>query len=208
MRLLLLRPAGRQASSAPKKISVAMAGNFLIRRGQLNRISRHCQADLIPAGLAGDDLTRLTFFKKEIHWPSRNDEQKRPTAQPRVNRLTILRARTFPILCATRRPKNYAIAPAMPSRHALCRLINSGRQLFAGRQILGGRLQRLAVRKDRFHRAKAVSLVSANRNGRVGDSTWPSQKTTLALLDEDNLELRLLFHRTVESPRHVGGTGV
>ena len=32
-----------------------------------------------------------------------------------------------------------------------------------------------------FPRAKAASLVSAKRNGRVGDSTWPSQKTTLAM---------------------------
>src|ERR1017187_3126768 len=34
---------------------------------------------------------------------------------------------------------------------------------------------------SRFQRAKAASRVSANRNGSVGDSTWPSQKTTLAL---------------------------
>ena len=34
---------------------------------------------------------------------------------------------------------------------------------------------------SRFQRDKAASLVSAKRNGSVGDSTWPSQKTTLAL---------------------------
>ncbi len=37
-------------------------------------------------------------------------------------------------------------------------------------------------RWSRFQRAKAASLVSANRNCSVGDSTWLSQKTTLALL--------------------------
>jgi len=42
----------------------------------------------------------------------------------------------------------------------------------------------VAVRKDRFQRANAVSLVSSNKNFSVGDSTWPSQKTTLALLDD------------------------
>ena len=31
---------------APKKISAAMADNLLIRRGQLNRTNRGCQADL------------------------------------------------------------------------------------------------------------------------------------------------------------------
>jgi hypothetical protein len=34
---------------------------------------------------------------------------------------------------------------------------------------------------SRFQRAKAASLVSSNRNGSVGDSTWPALKTTLAL---------------------------
>ena len=34
---------------------------------------------------------------------------------------------------------------------------------------------------SRFQRAKAASLVSSNRNCSVGDSTWPSQKTMLAL---------------------------
>src|SRR5487761_2482475 len=38
----------------------------------------------------------------------------------------------------------------------------------------------VAVRKD-FQRAKATSRVSANRNFSAGDSTWPPQKTTLAL---------------------------
>ncbi len=33
---------------------------------------------------------------------------------------------------------------------------------------------------SRFQRAKAASLVSAKRNFSVGDSTWSSQKTTLA----------------------------
>jgi hypothetical protein len=32
-----------------------------------------------------------------------------------------------------------------------------------------------------FQRLKAASLVSAKRNFNVGDSTWPSQNTTLAL---------------------------
>ena len=36
-------------------------------------------------------------------------------------------------------------------------------------------------RWSRFQRAKAASLVSSKRNFSVGDSTWPSQKTTLAL---------------------------
>jgi hypothetical protein len=35
---------------------------------------------------------------------------------------------------------------------------------------------------SRFQRLKAASLVSVKRNGSVGDSTWPSQKTTLASL--------------------------
>ena len=34
---------------------------------------------------------------------------------------------------------------------------------------------------SRFQRLKAASLVTVKRNGSVGDSTWPSQKTTLAL---------------------------
>jgi hypothetical protein len=54
----------------------------------------------------------------------------------------------------------------------------SRRHLFAVRQML------VAVHKDQFQCAKAVSLVSSNRNCSVGDSTWPSQKTTLALLDD------------------------
>ena len=33
---------------------------------------------------------------------------------------------------------------------------------------------------SRFQRLKASSLVSSKRNFSVGDSTWPSQKTTLA----------------------------
>ena len=33
----------------------------------------------------------------------------------------------------------------------------------------------------RFQRIKAASLVSSKRNFNVGDSTWPSQNTTLAL---------------------------
>ena len=36
-------------------------------------------------------------------------------------------------------------------------------------------------RWSRFQRTSAASLVSANRNSSVGDSTWPSQKNTLAL---------------------------
>ena len=36
-------------------------------------------------------------------------------------------------------------------------------------------------RWSRFQRRRASSLVSAKRNFSVGDSTWPSQKTTLAL---------------------------
>jgi hypothetical protein len=55
------------------------------------------------------------------------------------------------------------------------------RPFFPVRQMNGGRLQRPAARKDRFQRAKAASLVSANRNGSAGDSTWPSQKNRLAL---------------------------
>ena len=54
------------------------------------------------------------------------------------------------------------------------------RQVFAVRQMTGDRPQVVAVCKD-FQRAKAASLVPANRNCSVGDSTWPSQKTTLAL---------------------------
>jgi hypothetical protein len=34
---------------------------------------------------------------------------------------------------------------------------------------------------SRFQRLKAASLVSSKRNFNVGDSTWPSQKTALAL---------------------------
>ena len=37
-------------------------------------------------------------------------------------------------------------------------------------------------RWSRFQPTKAASLVSSNRNFSVGDSTWPSQKTTLARL--------------------------
>jgi hypothetical protein len=35
--------------TAAKKINGAMADNFLIRRGQLNRMNRDCQADLISS---------------------------------------------------------------------------------------------------------------------------------------------------------------
>jgi|SRR5690348_4147662 len=35
-------------------------------------------------------------------------------------------------------------------------------------------------RWSRFQRTRAASLVSTNRNFNVGDSTWPSQNTTLA----------------------------
>ena len=45
----------------------------------------------------------------------------------------------------------------------------------------------MAVCKD-FQRAKAASLVSANRNFSVGDSTWPSQRTTVALLAAERRE--------------------
>src|SRR5665213_588108 len=38
---------------------------------------------------------------------------------------------------------------------------------------------------SRFQRLKAASLVSAKRNGSVGDSTWPSQNTTLALPSQE-----------------------
>jgi len=43
------------------------------------------------------------------------------------------------------------------------------RQFFAVRRMTGGRLQRLAVRNDRFQRAKAASRMFSNRNGRGGD---------------------------------------
>jgi len=35
--------------------------------------------------------------------------------------------------------------------------------------MTSGRLQRLAVRNDRFQRAKAASRMFSNRNGRGGD---------------------------------------
>jgi hypothetical protein len=41
-----------------------MAGNFLIRRGQLNRMNRDCQADLIPTCLVGDDVRSLIIQKE------------------------------------------------------------------------------------------------------------------------------------------------
>jgi hypothetical protein len=42
-RRLFLRQT-ESGKTAAKKISAEMAGNFLIRRGQLNRMNRRCQA--------------------------------------------------------------------------------------------------------------------------------------------------------------------
>jgi hypothetical protein len=54
-------------------------------------------------------------------------------------------------------------------------------------RVEGGKIQLYGISRSRwgwwsrFQRLKAASLVSAKRNCNVGDSTWPSQNTTLAL---------------------------
>jgi hypothetical protein len=41
--------AAERGRIAAKRISAAMGDNFLIRRGQLNRMNRRCQAHLISS---------------------------------------------------------------------------------------------------------------------------------------------------------------
>jgi len=115
--------------------------------------------------------------------------------------------RTSGVFPFNRADENFAVAPALftmkfVNRHDK-KIISSAKGSSTGKMNKEGRnqgknsscipaflIQTLILHGDnlsrcgrwsRFQRDKAASLVSAKRNRSVGDSTWPSQKTTLAL---------------------------